>query len=223
MLHRAVHVATWILARLVSKGEREPLLGDLAEEYALRTNTASASAAFKWYLQQICASAPALLYAQLTRSAWIATAGVALLAYIAVGVVELIVNRVISSSSAAAYNPLGLIITFPMVVLIGYFAARFRRRAAIVLGAMMLLAVTVRTASTTATWYRIAYFFVGACGGVHRQRLAFASTAPFLAKNLLLEASYGFGKVFPFRSAAMPSSAGNHAAIEPFAKIPREM
>ena len=98
MRHRAVHVATWILSRLVSKGEREPLLGDLAEEYALRANTASASAAFKWYLQQICASAPALLYAKLTRSAWIVTAGVALLAYIAVGLVELIVNRAISSS-----------------------------------------------------------------------------------------------------------------------------
>jgi hypothetical protein len=164
MLHRAVHVATWILARLVSKGEREPLLGDLAEEYALRTNTASASAAFKWYLQQICASAPALLYARLTRATWIGTTGVALLAYIAVGLVELIVNWAISSSSAVAYNPLGMVITFPMVVLIGYFAARFRRRAAIVLGAMMLLAVTVMTASTTEItplWYRIAYFFVG--------------------------------------------------------------
>jgi hypothetical protein len=164
MRHRAVYVATWILSRLVSRREREPLLGDLAEEYALRANTASASAAFKWYLQQICASAPALLYAKLARAAWIATAGAALLAYMAVGLVELIVNRVISNSSAAAYNPLGLLITFPMVVLIGYFAARFRRRAAIVLGAMMLLAVTVMTASTTEItprWYRIAYFFVG--------------------------------------------------------------
>lgn len=55
------------------------------------------------------------------------------------------VNRVISISPAV-YNPLGLVITFPMVVLIGYFAARFRRRAAIVLGAMMLLAVVVMTA-----------------------------------------------------------------------------
>lgn len=163
MRHRAVHVATWILSRLVSKREREPLLGDLAEEYALRAHAASESAAFKWYLQQISASAPALLYAKLTRAPWIATAGVALLAYIAVGLVELIVNRVICSS-AAAYNPLGLVITFPMVVLIGYFAARFRRSAAILLGAMMLLAVTVMTASTTEStpqWYRIAYFFVG--------------------------------------------------------------
>jgi hypothetical protein len=164
MRHRAVHVATWILSRLVSKGEREPLMGDLAEEYALRANTASASAALKWYLQQICSSVPPLMYAMLTRAAWMATVGVALLAYVAVGLVEFIVDRAISSSAAVSYNPLGLIITFPMVVLIGYFAARFRPRAPIVLGAMMLLAVTVMTASTTEstpTWYRIAYFFVG--------------------------------------------------------------
>src|SRR5580704_1181985 len=121
MRHRAVHAATWILSRVVSKSEREPLIGDLAEEYALRVNAADSSAAFKWYLQQICASAPALLYARLTRATWIGTTGVALLAYIAVGLVELIVNWAISSSSAVAYNPLGMVITFPMVVVIGYF------------------------------------------------------------------------------------------------------
>ena len=164
MRHRAVHVATWILSRLAPKGEREPLMGDLAEEYALRANTASPSAAFKWYLRQICSSVPPLLYVMLTQSAWMATAGVALLAYIAVGLAELIVNRAISSSAVVTSNPLGMVITFPLVVLIGYFAARFRRRAPIVLGAMMLLAVTVMTASateSTPTWYRIAYFFVG--------------------------------------------------------------
>jgi hypothetical protein len=164
MRYRAVHAATWILSRIVSNSEREPLMGDLEEEYALRVNAAGSSAAFKWYLQQICASAPPLLYARLTQAAWIATAGVALLAYIAVGLVELIVNWAISSSSTASYNPLGMGITFPMVVVIGYFAARFRPRAAIVLGAMMLLAVTVMTATATESvpqWYRIAYFFVG--------------------------------------------------------------
>jgi hypothetical protein len=167
MRHRVLHVAMWILSRLVPEGEREPLVGDLTEEYALRANAASSSAALKWYLQQVCMSAPPLLWARLTRAAWISTVGVALLAYIAVGVVELIVSWAISRLSAsgtAAYSPLGMIITFAMVVLIGYFAARFRRRAATVLGAMMLLAVTVMMLSTTESmplWYRVAYFFVG--------------------------------------------------------------
>jgi hypothetical protein len=102
--------------------------------------------------------------------------GVALLGYICVGAVELIVNWGISSwsvSGTAAYNPLGMLITFPMVVLIAYVAAGFRRRSAIVMGAMMLVAVTVMTLSASESlprWYRIAYFFVGPVA-------AFAGTA----------------------------------------------
>ena len=164
MHHFALYVATWIFSRLVPKTDREPLIGDLAEEYALRVNAASSSAALKWYLRQIGASIPPLLWARLTRATWPATLGVALLAYFAVGVVQLILHWAIPSSSATGYNPLGLVIIFPMVVLIGYFAERFRHRAAIVLGAMMLLAITAMTVLTTESaplWYRLAYFFVG--------------------------------------------------------------
>ncbi|MGH8218357.1 MAG: hypothetical protein ACREUT_07315 [Steroidobacteraceae bacterium] len=102
-----------------------------------------------------------------TRSAWISTTGVALLAYVAVGAAELAVNRVIAMSSAlpaGAYNPLGMILTFPLVVLIGYCAARLRRCAPILLGAMMLSAVTLMTFSSSEgvpAWYHAAYFVVG--------------------------------------------------------------
>jgi hypothetical protein len=167
MRARAVQVATWAISALAPRSQREALLGDLAEEYALRVNTASAAAACKWYLRQVGASAAPLLWTRLTRTAWLATLGVALCAYLAVGVVELIVNWAIAYSSAngpVAYAPLGLITTFPMVVLIGYFAARFRRHAPIVLGAIMLLNVTAMTLWSTETmprWYRIAYFVAG--------------------------------------------------------------
>jgi hypothetical protein len=165
--HRTLQVAVWILSRLVPESEREPLLGDLAEEYALRANAASSSAALKWYLRQVCASVPPLLWTRLTRAEWISTVGVALLGYVAVGIVELIVNWAISSSpapGAAAYSPLGPLITFPVVVLIGYFAARFRPGAAIVLGAMMLVAVGMMTLWSTESvpvWYRVVYFVAG--------------------------------------------------------------
>ncbi|HTB66309.1 MAG TPA: hypothetical protein VK727_08775 [Steroidobacteraceae bacterium] len=163
----ALQVATWTFSWLAPRSQREAVLGDLLEEYALRANAASASAARRWYLRQLCASALPLLWTRLTRSAWISTLGVALCAYLTVGVVELIVNWALASSAAAgtaAYNPLGMFITFPMVVLIGYFAARFRRAAPIVLGAIMLLNVTAMTLWATESlpgWYRIAYFLVG--------------------------------------------------------------
>jgi hypothetical protein len=116
---------------------------------------------------QICASAPLLLWARLKGAVWISTVGVALLAYIAVGIFEFIANWAIpgpSAASNAAYNPLEMLITFPMAVLIGYFAAGFRRGAAMVLAALMLLSVTAMTLwanETMPAWYRIAYFLAG--------------------------------------------------------------
>jgi hypothetical protein len=172
MRDRAVQVATWALSWLAPRSQREALLGDLAEEYALRASTASAPAACKWYLRQVCASAAPLLWTRLTRSAWMATLAVALFAYLAVGVVEVMVNWAIASSSAAgtgAYDPLGLIVTFPMVVLIGYFAARFRRAAPIVLGAIMLLNVTaimLWSSESMPRWYRIAFFLAGPAASI---------------------------------------------------------
>jgi hypothetical protein len=160
----ALRVVTRIFSWLVPKDHREPLIGDFAEEYALRAKAGSPSAALRWYLRQICASVPPLLWARLTRAAWLSTLGVALIAYFAVGVVQIILRWAISSSSATLYNPLDLITIFPMVVLIGYVAERFRRRAAIVLGAMMLLAITAMTVWSTENsplWYRVAWFFVG--------------------------------------------------------------
>jgi hypothetical protein len=179
MRHRYVNLATWILLGLVPRSEREPLAGDLAEEYSLRSKAASSSAADEWYLRQVRASVLPLLWARLRRPEWRATLGVALAAYVAAGIVELTVNWAMATSSATgstAYNPLGLFVVFPLVVLVGYFAARFRPGAPAVLAGMMLLAATIISASTTESvplWWRIAYFFVGpvaAClGGTLRR------------------------------------------------------
>jgi hypothetical protein len=160
----ALNVATWLFARFVSKRDREPLLGDLAEEYALRTRAVSSSAALGWYLRQVFASIPPLVGLRLTRAVWLATLGVALVAYVAVGVTQAIIYWAIPSSVAPVYSPLGLIAVFPMVALIGYVAEGFRRRAALILGAMMLLAMTALTlwgSEDAPLWYRVAYFLVG--------------------------------------------------------------
>ncbi len=172
MRHRALHVANWVLTRLVSAEQREPLIGDLAEEYLRRANEAAPSAALRWYVRQIWVSAPSLLWPRLRPTA--GRVGVALLAYVAVGIAELSVNRVVSGP-VVTYDPVALLIMFPAVALIGYVAERYRRGAAFVLGAMMLLmvaAMTAWSAESPPTWYRIAYFFVGpagaAIGGVLR-------------------------------------------------------
>ena len=88
----------------------------------------------------------------------------ALLAYLVVGAAQLTIGWALPTSYGPTYDPLGLVILFPVIVLIGYFAERSRRRAATVLAAMMLLAVTALTLFTTENaplWYRVAYFVVG--------------------------------------------------------------
>lgn len=156
-------VMTWIFSWLVPKDAREPLMGDLAEEYALRVTAGSSSAALKWYLRQLGTSIPPLLWTRLTRAVWLSTLAVAVLAYFTVGVAQLVVRW------AIGYNRFDVIIAFPLVVLIGYIAERLRRRSALVMGALMLLAITLMTLSANESvplWYRVAWFVLGPAGAV---------------------------------------------------------
>lgn len=164
MQHPALRAATRIFSWLVPKDLREPLLGDLAQEYSLRAQTVDSSAALKWCLKEICSSIPPLLWTRITRSAWASTLGVAVAAYLAVFVVQLIIFRVIYSSFGSVSKPLDVTVSFLVVAFMGYVAERFRRRAAIVLGAIVLLIATSMIVWTTPTpplWYRIAMIVVG--------------------------------------------------------------
>jgi hypothetical protein len=165
----ALTVATWLFSRLVPKADREPLIGDLEEEYALRARMDSSSAPPTWYARQICSSIPHVIALRLFAAAWLATVGVALVAYIAVGLGQLVIYWAIPTSSAPTYNPLGVIMSFPLVAVIGYFAELSRRRAAIVLATIMLFAiaaVTVLIDEDAPFWYYAAYFFVGPVGAL---------------------------------------------------------
>lgn len=170
MTHRhTLLAATWIFSRLVPEADREQVIGDLAEEYAMRAQTNSSSVALTWYLSQICASTLPVMRIRLARAVWLATLGVALLAYLAVGVVQLIIGWALPTSYGPTYDPLGLFVVFPVIVLVGCFAERSRRKAAIVLAAMMLLAITALTMLTTENaplWYYAAYFLVGPVGAL---------------------------------------------------------
>lgn len=172
MTRRILSLALWIVLRLAPPGEREALLGDLVEEQALRASDSSAPAALRWCLRQACASVMPLMASASVRSAWISTAGVALLAYAAVGVVEVSVHWAIAGASArrggvyggTGYGLLDLLLTFPFVTLIGYCATALRPIAPVVVGAMMLAAVTLMTISShenVPAWYHAAYFFAG--------------------------------------------------------------
>jgi hypothetical protein len=163
-MHPAMRVAIWIFSRLVPKDVREPLMGDLAEEYAQRVKQQSASAAFKWYLRQIRNSILPLVWVRLARAVWLSTLAVALLAFFSTAVAQVVIRWAIADSPATLHTPLELIIIFPMVVLIGFIAERLQRRAAIVLGAMMVIVMALMSLlanESLLVWYRLAWFLVG--------------------------------------------------------------
>lgn len=158
MDHYLLKLATWIIWRLAPADQRDALIGDLLEEHALRIATAPASA-LKWYLRQVGVSIPALVWTRIRKPAWLVTLGVALLSYIATGLVEFFVKSRITHSMA-----LDMAITFPGVVLITYLAGSLRRGAPLVLGSLMVLSVTLMTWLANEhlpLGYRIAYFVVG--------------------------------------------------------------
>jgi len=173
----AVRVSTWIFSWIVPKDVRDPLIGDLLEGYAQRARTRSSSIALAWYLRQILASIPSLLWTRLRRAVWLSTLAVAVLAYFTVGVAQLAVRWAVSPVN----NRLDVIAIFPLVVVIGYFAERLRRRSALVLGAIMLIAITWMTLAVPETaplWYRTAWFIVGPLAAFIGGRLPALRRAP---------------------------------------------
>jgi len=166
MRDRLVRGLLLLCSQLAVRGDREPLVGDLLEEHAVRMRKVGTAQAFIWILRQVCMSAPALVRARLASVAWPSTLGVALLAWLAIAVVETLVNRATSAWLLVddAYNPAAMFLTMPLVVAIAGIASRVRRHAAFALALLMLLAVASMTVSAHEVmpmWFRIAYFVVG--------------------------------------------------------------
>jgi hypothetical protein len=96
-----------------------------------------------------------------------------------IGASQLVIQRAVHGFSATTRGPLALIILFPIVLVIGFFAERFRRRSAVVLGAILLLAIAAMTVWGTGNApirYRLAYLLVG-------PTVAFIGTAMHWRRN----------------------------------------
>jgi hypothetical protein len=163
VIHPALRIATRMLSWLVPPDHRQALLGDLAEEYAQRARHHSSSAVGWWYLRQLGASLPSLLWFALTQTAWLSTLGMALLAFLAANETQFLIRQRIASSFAGAHAELNLMFFVPAVALSGYFSEGLRRRSAIVLGVMMLVSIIpmIFDGSNSPVWLRIAWLLLG--------------------------------------------------------------
>jgi hypothetical protein len=167
-----MRLASSALALLTPETQREEILGDLAEEFALRSKSSSTSAATGWYYRQIVRSLPPLAWARIAKGTWLATLGTALGAYVALGIVEYALNLTmmrVFTLPAAAVDALTLIFGFPLLILLGFGVSRVRPSAATTLAAIMAIvaiAVMSNTTEDVTLTYKITFVILGPLGVV---------------------------------------------------------
>jgi len=176
----SLQLAGRLLAALTPEKDREGLLGDLAEEFELRSKSGPASA---WYVRQVVTSLPPLAWAEIKRGAWLATLGAALAAYVAVAVTEVSLNALIAEIFGPGFSLSGALrmtLGFPVLMLIGFGASRVRRGAAATLAAMMGMvgvALMVTTSETVPAWFWFAYIVAGPMAVILGGRIRSANRA----------------------------------------------
>jgi len=159
--------ATRILACVLSPRDLEVVIGDLAEERALRSTSMSPSHLARWYWGQIARSIPTLLWASIRRGGWIATFVTAVAACVVQAGVELGAKSAVSSLGAVDTPVVGIVswvIGLPSLIFVSYLAARIRPGAATVLTAMIVIAVFIQLmvkGETLPLWKQIAAVVVG--------------------------------------------------------------
>jgi hypothetical protein len=160
--HQPPRIACWLLGRFVSERDREAVMGDLAEEYALRARSASL-----WYWGQVYRSIPPMVWCSVRRGHWLSTLSVAMGAYIAAGAVEFAADLAISrwvAPGAPAHAVLGLIAGLATMALGGYIAAWIRPGAATALAGVVMISVAVLMVTKTGAvplWYQLAFLIAG--------------------------------------------------------------
>jgi hypothetical protein len=152
-------LATWLLGRLLPERDRDAVLGDLVEEYALRLRSASPSTVSRWYWGQVSRSIPPTLACTIRRGRWLGTIAVAGAVYLVVYTVEVAglaaILRLLGPD--APLRVLSVIVGLTTMALGGYCAAWLRPRAAIALAAIGVIVVAILMSGGAPLWYQFAF------------------------------------------------------------------
>lgn len=162
-------LACWLLESALPPQPGEAMLGDLVEEYTLRADATSPSAASRWFWGQACRSLPPMAWCALRRGEWIVSLGVALGVYLAMGVLKMGTDLAILK--LAAPGPTAQVVLAPIVFLTttaigGCLAARVRRGATILLALSVMITVVVLIDLKVCTmpvpwWYQFGFLALG--------------------------------------------------------------
>jgi uncharacterized membrane protein len=162
-------LACWFLESLVPAPNREAMLGDLIEEYALRAESASPLTASRWFWSQVCRSVLAMVWSSLRSRDWLISMSIALGVYVVMEMLESAADLTISKWVAA--EPTTHVVLAPVLFLTisaigGYVVSRIRRGARVFLALIVMIAVAVSIHLKVCTipvpwWYQFGFLTLG--------------------------------------------------------------
>ena len=162
-------VACWLLETVLPGPYREAILGDLIEEYAVRSESASRFAASSWFWSQACRSVPPMVWWSLRSGRYLLTMSIAMGAYILMEALERAANWMILKWVSP--GDMGHVVLAPIVFLAasaisGCVAARIRRGATIFLALMVAITVAISIDLKVCTipvpwWYQFGFLTLG--------------------------------------------------------------
>ena len=143
---------TWLLKLVLPRGDRDAVLGDLAEERALHDNPD------RWYRRQVWRSLGPIMWANIRRGVWLKTLGAALAGY------AVVVVLVMATMSVGTEPLLSLVLGFTSMLLAGYLTAWMRPGAPIALAVIVVVmgfVSLVTTGDQAPLWYQLALIVIG--------------------------------------------------------------
>jgi hypothetical protein len=159
-------VASSLLGWILPARDVEVVIGDLEEEYRLRSP--ASGSALPWYWMQVFRSMPVLLWVSIRRGEWLLTAGVVIAACVVQAAIELTVNAARSnlvSPDTSWPVALSACVTLASLLAVSYAATRIRPAAGMWLTAMVVVAVAVQVAfkgsQGAAMWIRLSTLLLG--------------------------------------------------------------
>jgi hypothetical protein len=141
MIHSRLVV--WVLMCATAPEDREAVVGDLAEEYAIRVSEGSPLRAVCWYWNQVIRAVPWLLWIPLRRNGVFGALAVAIVACLVQAGIELSTASVIRNVTVPDHSisrQMGLCVVLLSLFTVSYVAGRVRPGAGLLLAVITIVA-----------------------------------------------------------------------------------
>jgi hypothetical protein len=162
----------WLLECVLPGRELDYVIGDLVEEYALRSRRSSAMPVRYWYTMQVCRSIVPLLWTSMTRAGWPGTLAIASAAWVTASVVEALgieLLQLVLAPDSFSFILGSMVIGLATIAGGGYLAGRIRQPSPMVMAAIVLLVVVVLMATSSDSaplWYALVFLIAGPLAAV---------------------------------------------------------